>query len=167
MARAERDPERGFTMVELMVVLGIMIIVAALIIPTIGGLMRSSKLTSSANTCAAMMRAARSMAIASSQVYCFEFDAGTDPALVGVYDDSPTAVHPKGQPHTEARMEHDIGLSSPNAIRLEFQPDGSARLDGQVVPIVAYTVELSAEGGKKRTVSVKGHTGLVRVYNGQ
>jgi len=164
MAGRTQGRESGFTAIELMVVIGIIIIIAALTIPTIAGLMRSTRLASSTNTCAAMIRTARALAIASSEIYCFELDDSGDPALVGVYDDfAAPPTYPKGRPNSEARLESDIAVSSPDGARLEFQPDGSARLDGQTVPIATYTVELAEEGGRTRRIRVKGLTGMVSI----
>ena len=155
MTARRQGTDAGFSAIELMVVIGVAILLAAITIPTIAGMMRSSRLTSSANSCAAMVRTARTMAIASSSVYCFQIDAADDPVVVGVYDGADNC-------RSEARLEDGIAAAASHAGRLEFQPDGSARLADDSVP-KEYFVQLSETEGRKRYVRVKGLTGRVKV----
>ena len=60
---------RGYTVVEMLVVLFIIVIVGALIAPGMAGLMKRSKVSSSVAAVSGVLRTARSLAIARNDVY--------------------------------------------------------------------------------------------------
>lgn len=77
--------ERGFTMIELIVTLTVAAIVLALAVPSFSNLVRSNRLTSSANEMVAMLQAARVAAISNrvSVAVCPSTDGTTCAAAMG------------------------------------------------------------------------------------
>lgn len=76
---------RGFTLVELAVTLAVMGIIAVIAVPSFNNLIRSNRLTSSANEMVALLQTARSAAISNrvSAVVCPSTDGSTCAAAAG------------------------------------------------------------------------------------
>jgi len=67
------------------VALGVLILLAAMIIPTIGPMRRQGRMRVGAATVAESLRLARSLAIAHSSVYKIDFETAADPDEVRIY----------------------------------------------------------------------------------
>jgi prepilin-type N-terminal cleavage/methylation domain-containing protein len=65
--KIETDRTGGFTLFELLVVMGIIAVMAALIMPRIGGGIANLKLRSEVRTCSAVMRYAKSVAVSTQK----------------------------------------------------------------------------------------------------
>jgi type II secretory pathway pseudopilin PulG len=148
-------------MTELLVVIVIAVIIAAITIPTIAGMMRSTRLTSGANSAAGMLRSARSMAVASMEYHYCVFNSVTDPSGEDVAVMSVFGRDLKLRSETE--LPRGLTVTPSFAGRLEFHPDGSARLKGEDEPRASYDVVVENSGNRRRTVHVKGLTGLVTI----
>ncbi len=162
-----RTGNGGFTLVEVMVVLLIGIIVAAISIPTVAGVMRSSRLSGSTISLAAMVRSARSRAISTMEVHCLEI-VETGPPGEKIIE---ARVYPEGasgdpdRQVSSARLETGIVCEADPApeLILEFQPDGSARYDGVSTPFSLWEVKLAHDSDPDHvtSVQVRGLTGAV------
>jgi len=64
--------QRGFTLVELMVLVGIIGLVAAIAVPSFSGYMRANRIDATADMIASDMALARAMAVAQGRVMRFE-----------------------------------------------------------------------------------------------
>ncbi len=67
MMRRHANPSRGFTLIELVLVMLIVALLLAVVAPSLGGLLRSQRLDQSARTVAAMLREARTHAAAEAR----------------------------------------------------------------------------------------------------
>ena len=152
---------RGFTLTELVVALGILVLLMAMIMPSLGPMRRQARRRAAAASVAGTLRLARSMAIAQSAVYHVEFDAPAAPQPHRMlihsglgYDGNP--VWPADGADNTSWLPEGIGFTSypkpSNALR--FLPDGSARGD--------VTVKFVDADGKETTVRVSPASGVVR-----
>ena len=71
--RTARHDARGYSLVELMVAIGVLGLLVAISVPAITGLVRSSRLAGASNTLAADLRYARSIASAQRRTYAITF----------------------------------------------------------------------------------------------
>ncbi|HOX26839.1 MAG TPA: GspH/FimT family pseudopilin [Candidatus Krumholzibacteria bacterium] len=75
--------QRGFTLVELMVLIGVIGLVAAIAVPSFNGYLRANRIGTTADMMAADMALARATAVAQGRVIRFDGDAAgytiTDP----------------------------------------------------------------------------------------
>jgi general secretion pathway protein H len=72
--RAHRDPTAGFTLIELVVVLAILGLVLAVLMPNLGGSRDTVELRAAATEIRALLRSARSAAIATNHEVLFTVD---------------------------------------------------------------------------------------------
>jgi len=70
----QRDNTAGFTLVELMVIIGIVGLIAAIGVPSFNGYMRANRVDTTADRIAADMALARSLAVSQGQVFRFAGD---------------------------------------------------------------------------------------------
>lgn len=93
MARIGEKPERGYTILELLVVLGMVAIVAAFAWPRMTELLPRTELTAAANTLVADIRWARQTARAQGRVLVVRFDPDGRVYSVGGETGLQRAVH--------------------------------------------------------------------------
>ena len=77
MVQAHRLDARGFSLSELMVVLAVFGLLAAITIPGVSSYIRTARITGTANTLAADLRYARSLASAQRKTYAVMFASNT------------------------------------------------------------------------------------------
>lgn len=72
-----RHDARGFSLIELMVVIGLLGLLVAMTIGGVSGYMRTARVSGAANTLAADLRYARSLASAERKTYAISFGTNT------------------------------------------------------------------------------------------
>jgi type II secretion system protein H len=146
---------RGFSLIELMVVLAIIMVLTAIIVPTIGPMRRQGRMRIGAATVAESLRLARSMAIAQSAAYSVD---SPDPYRFRVYPGSEAYVSPN--PVLETRsLPEGVVLEMIAPPSVSFQPDGSC--SGIVVVIRSLQPPI-----ERRTIEAKAANGRVAVTGG-
>ena len=140
---------RGYTVIEMLTVLFIIVIVGALIAPGLGQLMKRSKVSSSVAAVAGALRTARALAITTNDVYHVRVHTSGGEywlSAVWVRDEDKRHVVPvpalaenEYETLASGRLEEGTRLTSGQA--LLFWPDGSAWWDPSF-PEVIFTVEV-------------------------
>ena len=145
--RNTRSAARGFTLLELIVVLFLAGLVAALVAPSFSGTLESSRLRSGAAGVRATLTLARTLAASGSRLRSVVFDIERGEYVVD--GEARTYVLPEGIRIESAR----VGNEEPEqeTFRVRFFPDGSA--EG------AEIVVASSTGGRLR-VTVDPLTGI-------
>ncbi len=145
--RNTRSAARGFTLLELIVVLFLAGLVAALVAPSFSGTLESSRLRSGAAGVRATLTLARTLAASGSRLRSVVFDIERGEYVVD--GEARTYVLPEGIRIDSAR----VGTEEPGqeTFRVRFFPDGSA--EG------AEIVVASSAGGRLR-VTVDPLTGI-------
>ncbi|HVZ94873.1 MAG TPA: type II secretion system protein [Phycisphaerales bacterium] len=109
---AARGARRGFTVIEMLVAVSIIIIVTALVIPAIGSLMRSANFSAAVNTVSAALANARALAVQNGREtgVAFLFDVRTQVTTVVVLelDQNRATLASEGRPgeHTYCAAMH-------------------------------------------------------------
>ena len=145
-----RDPRPaagGFTLLELIVVLFLAGLVAALVVPSFSGTLESARLRSSAAEMRAALTLARTLAASGSRVRAVSFDV--DRGEYAVDGEARKYLLPEGIRIASARVGTSAAVSE--LFRVRFFPDGSA--EG------AEIVVASSAGGRLR-VTVDPLTGI-------
>ena len=146
--RDRRPAAGGFTLLELIVVLFLAGLVAALVAPSFSGTLESARLRSGAAEVRAALTLARTLAASGSRVRAVSFDAERgEYAVVG---EARTYLLPEGIRIASARVGTGDAVSE--LFRVRFFPDGSAE--------EAEIVVASSVGGRLR-VTVDPLTGIV------
>lgn len=118
MKVAPRSARAGFSVVELVIVLGVLVVIAAFAVPSIQGSMTEYRLTASANLVAQELDAARVLAISRGAIYEVQF---TERA-VSVIDTEDL---------TKARatkvLEEGVRVAVQPTAKIRFFPRGYAR----------------------------------------
>jgi general secretion pathway protein H len=143
--------ERGVTLLELLVVLSIMGIVAALVIPTFGGGVSTTELKSSARQMAAALRFARSEALATRREHVVMLDL--ERRVFRIDDDAREIALPRDAELKLFTAQSDLVSDKAGSIR--FFPDGGS--NGGRVTIAA--------GERKYEVDVDWLTGRVAILD--
>ncbi len=154
---AVRNRRAGFSMVELMVVIGAMGVLLALSVPAIRGWLRSMRLSGEANSMAMMMRAARSVAINRNTDVVFVFDQ-TDGEYFYVVDADGDGAADDNEVQSGTHTLTDgvsIGAFTTPQQWITFTPRGSTSDGGTI------TVQNHSEN--TRTIRVYSGTGNVTV----
>ena len=144
---ARRRARGGFTLLELIVVLVLAGLVAALVVPSFSGTLESTRLRSGAAEIRAVFTLARTLAASGSRVRAVAFDAGK-----GEYEIEGEArkyILPEGIRIEAARFRG--GTAEQETFRVRFFPDGSAE--------EASILVASTAGGRLR-VTVDPLTGI-------
>lgn len=155
--QAIRNRRAGFSMVELMVVIGAMGVLLALSVPAIRGWLRSMRLSGEANSMAMMMRAARSVAINRNTDVVFVFDQ-TDGEYFYVVDADGDGAADDNEVQSGTHTLTDgvsIGAFTTPQQWITFTPRGSTSDGGTI------TVQNHSEN--TRTIRVYSGTGNVTV----
>ncbi|MBO9740652.1 GspH/FimT family pseudopilin [Xanthomonas axonopodis pv. begoniae] len=133
--------ESAFTLIELMVTVAVLAIVMAVAVPAFGTLIRSSRLTASANEMVAALQLARSEAVRqNSAVAVCRSDNGSTCATGGAWTQSITVVVRTGQVLRVSQIRSGLVVDASPAVnslndRISFSPDGIART-GAGAPLV-------------------------------
>lgn len=148
----------GFSMVELMVVVGAMGLLLALSVPGIRGWLRSMRLNGEVNSMAMMMRAARSVAINRNSDVVFVFDQSEGQYFYVIDADGDGAADDnevQSGTHT-LRDGITIGAFTTPQQWITFTPRGSTS-DGGTITVEGHNSENS------RTIRVYSGTGNVTI----
>jgi len=151
MGAAPMRAAAGFTLLEILIVLSIMALGAALVIPTFGSGVSNTELKGAARDLAAGMRLARSEAIATRQETLVTLDIESKNFTVA--KDTRTHVMPKGIEFKLFTAQSDLVNDKVGSIR--FFPDGGS--NGGRVTI--------ASGERKYEVDVDWLTGRVAILD--
>jgi general secretion pathway protein H len=145
----DTDCDRGFTLVETMVVLAVLALAVIVVLPQTLGARQHTALRSAANDLAAELRATRALAMRRNSEEFLVVDTAT-----GSYshaDGTTPRTLPAGQTVTLTTIRSE--QTGPGSGRIRFYPDGSAT-GGRIV---------LAGGGRTMFVTVDWLTGGTRV----
>jgi len=144
-----RSASKGFTLVELMVTLGVVAILATLVVPNLADFMRNSRLSSGVNDLLHSLNLARTEAIkrqTGSVVVCGSTaPTVANPACTGntfsgwfvFVDLNSNWVHDANEPVLEAHAPLDASVTvrtDPNNDIVSYAPTGFANLPGAAIP---------------------------------
>ena len=141
---------RGFSLTEMAVVLAILILLMAIIIPTIGPMRRQGRMKAASASVAGALRSARSLAIAQSAIYNVDFETATSPDEVRIY----SGTGSKSKPDRVELLPEGVSFRPPLPAdgALWFRPDGSC--SGSFTATVRgekddeYRIKVSPAGGQ-------------------
>lgn len=135
--------QKGFTLIELMIGLGIMAIIASIALPSYRTLVQSNQLTTTSNEMRGLIHLARSEAIKANRRVYVEADvapASGDPHLKVWIDRDSDDTEDADELTREFRItSDDITLTATyegtttNWTQFEFAPDGLARTSGNII----------------------------------
>jgi type IV fimbrial biogenesis protein FimT len=148
------EDERGFSLVELMVVIVIMGVVAAIAISTWTRVIDGRRVDSATNQVAADLRLAHSKA--TNRLASHQFVAPAAPVPAGVF---PLSTYNTGPTGTLALNRLPDGTRLTAATSVEFKADGSAVVTG-ANPI---TVRSSTDATYNHTIQINPVTSRIRV----
>ena len=147
-----RHAARGFTLLELIVVLLLAGLVAALVAPSFSGTLESARLRSGAAEVRSVLTLARTLAASGSKVRTVSFDI--EKGEFAVLGEARTYLLPEGVRIESARVGGAV--VEEETFRVRFFPDGSAE--------EAEIVVSSASGGGIR-VTVEPLTGIAEAMS--
>lgn len=150
---------RGFTITELLVVLGVLLLAAAALLPSIGPLRRKGRMRLGAARLAGTLRLARSLAIANSACYQLRGDASGETVKLHVYSGRADPPQP-GDLYATVELPAAVGVDAsgpPLPAFFYFWPDGSA--SGSLEVVLVHR----DDAREKRRVEVRRASGAVRV----
>jgi prepilin-type N-terminal cleavage/methylation domain-containing protein len=157
-----RSIARGFSLIEMVVVLGILILLAAMIVPTIGPMRRQGRMRVGAATVAEALRLARSLAITYSTVYKIDFETATDPDEVRIYSGTGDKDHYDRLEKLPADVQFQ-GLPPANGA-VCFYPDGSC--SGNFTVRVQDAKAVAGTQKDDRSIEIKAASGRIAVSGG-
>jgi type II secretion system protein H len=140
---------RGFSLLEMLLVLAIAGMIAAVVIPSLPGAIESARLRGSAEEVRATLTLARTLAVSEARLRAVAFDL--ERGAYGVEGDARRGLLPEGIRWSAIRLGDAAAESG--VVRVRFYPDGSA--DEAEVAIVS-------SGGGSRRVVVEPLTGIAR-----
>ncbi|WP_432471308.1 GspH/FimT family pseudopilin [Amphritea sp. HPY] len=138
-AAGNNDSQRGYTLLELLVVLVIAALLLGVVAPRLFAVMPGVELKTSTQELAAMLRHARSLAIAGGRVITVEYDDEL-PAL-RISGQSKNYRWPKS---VQLSLDNEVdppqyGIAQDVAARISFYPDGSS--NGGILSVAADSGE--------------------------
>lgn len=142
-----RTPPGGFTLLELVIVLFLAGLVAALVLPSFSGTLESSRLRSGASEVRAALTLARTLAVSGSRPRAAEFDI--EAGRYAVDGEARGYVLPEGIRIESVRT--GVEEADRGTVRVRFFPDGSAE-DAEIV--------IASSGGGRLRVTVDPLTGI-------
>jgi prepilin-type N-terminal cleavage/methylation domain-containing protein len=151
---------KGITLIELVIVLVIICIGAALMVPNLGGWMHYYRLRSAARDIVSIMRAAQMKAVSNNLRYGVAFDTGTQEFQLyrdsgGLKPEGASNGLPTGVTFNAVSFTVDGTLNKPF---VEFFPDSTASDDGTIV------LSNTTRGVQRtRTVQVSKSTGRIKL----
>lgn len=137
----------GFSLLEMILVLAIAGLVAALVIPTLPGALESARLRGSAGEVRATFTLARTLAVSEARNRSVAFDL--ERGEYGIDGEARKGILPEGIRLLAVRLGD--AASERGIVRVRFYPDGSAD---------EAAVALSSSGGGGARVSVDPLTGM-------
>lgn len=138
-----RAGRAGFTLLELMVVLAILVVSTALVLPSLGPGIETLRLRAEARSIVALLRQARQLAVSQRRPHTVAIDPGARAVVIqGAEAASPRTRHPLPG---EVRLTAEEGEPS-----LTFTPRGTARETVWV---------LEGAGGRRYRIHVEAVTG--------
>jgi prepilin-type N-terminal cleavage/methylation domain-containing protein len=148
---------KGITLIELIIVLVIICIGAALMVPSMGGWMHHYRLRSSARDIVSVMRTAQIKAVSQNLRYGVAFDTGSREFRIyrdsgGLQPDGASTGLPAGVTFNSVSFPVNGTLNKPF---VGFFPDSTASDDGTIV--------LLNTKGAQRTVEVSKSTGRIKL----
>ena len=140
---------RAFSLLELLLVIAILGMLAAVVLPSLPGALESARLRGSAWEVRATLTLARTLAVSESRSRAVAFDLGR--GEYGIDGDSRKWALPEGI--RVAALRRGDAAAEHGVLRVRFYPDGSAD---------EAEVALSSSGGWTLRVRVDPLTGIVR-----
>ena len=128
--------QKGFSLVELLLVCAVMVILSALVVPNIMQINANYKLDAAGHSVASLLQQARMQAVKTNQPAYAKYDISTGTAFV---TDDPSNGHVSGNP--------DVVLSS--GLSFQSTPPDHSQLDayvGGASPQVAVNIGFNARG---------------------
>lgn len=164
---------RGFTAIEIVVVLLIVMILAGMVVPAVATGVRSSKLRQAASETATALRRARSMAITEGEIYGVDMnrvvpvDELRDRAAVIRIHPAPDFSLQTSTSAGGAMLPGGVNFAGGSLTRLFFLPDGSAAVESGVtwvpVRLVYYKPGTTMSEPGRYEISVRPLTGRIEV----
>lgn len=158
--------QKGVTLIELMIGLGVMAIIAAIALPSYRALVQNNQLTTTSNEVLGLIQLARSEAIKANRRVYVEADVSPssgDPHLKVWIDRDSDDTEDTNELTRELRIAaDDIDLAAfyegttTNWTQFQFAPDGLARTSGEVIRLTLC--DSRSEGRFIRVLS----SGIVR-----
>ena len=170
-----RRADRGFTVIEIVVVLLIVMILAGMVIPAVTAGVRSSKLREAASETATAFRRARSMAIAAAEIYGVYLNQVSD--FAELRDRSASVqIHPAPDLSGDTSVSAG-GVMLPGGVNfvggpseltwIFFMPDGTAALASaemwKPVKLVYFKPGASAPEPGRFEITIRPLTGRIQV----
>lgn len=137
----------GFSLLELVLVLALAGLLAAVVVPSLPGALESARLRGSAADVRATLALARTLAVSDGRSRTVAFDLGR--GEYGIDEGARKRLLPEGIRLSAVRVS-DVAAES-GVARVRFYPDGSAD---------AAEVAIASEGGGGARVSVDPLTGI-------
>lgn len=164
----QREGLRGFTLVEIIIVVLVLMIAAAVVIPSIGTA-ADSQVISAARVLACDMEAARSLALTTQQTHTILFSSDRQSYKVvadyagGAYGVTAAIDHPvRATDPFEVTLAQMNGMSRVVVTDVDFADEAFVTFDSQGQASNSGTVALAA-GSFRMQVSVEALTGVVSV----
>lgn len=142
----------GFTILESVIVLGIIVVIVGMSIPLLSRFSQSSSINSASNNISSILRTARSYAISRNNNYSVNFDTASVPNAVWISDSLGNIV---GRRHNLPKTVSIANITFQNNI-VTFRPTGG--ISGN-----SGSVSLTDSGGLTKQITVINTTGRVKI----
>jgi Tfp pilus assembly protein FimT len=178
----KRDTERGFSLLELLVTIGIIMVVFAMAVFEVMPALRSAHMDTATSTVQNQLRAARARAIADRGEVIVTFTttgtiASTAPTITGFVpvtvplpDDVQFYLYP-GLPNTPDNfkpagnvIDFDQSGAAGNSLKIRFEPNGSAIDDSGSLNNGAVYIAQTKNMNSQRAITLLGATARVRAW---